>query len=105
LDTKGGKETSDRVFLLSIEEIVQYFGDSGQLSNKDRGNKYWIDDQYNTSRIAKNADGEYVWWWLRSPGNSNNRAVYVLDRGFIDFSGGFFSRDDGGIRPALWLKL
>jgi hypothetical protein len=25
----GGADTSDRIFLLSIEEVVRYFGDSG----------------------------------------------------------------------------
>ena len=103
-DIKGGKETSDRIFLLSTEEVVKYFGDSGQLGNNQE-NKYWIDDQYNSSRIAKYTDGEASWWWLRSPGRNNNRAVYILDFGFIDLSGGFFNRDDGGVRPALWLKL
>jgi hypothetical protein len=104
-DIKGGKETNDRIFLLNIEEVVQYFGDSGQLRNKYQDNKYWIEDQYNSSRIAKYADGKASWWWLRSPGRNNNRAIYILDFGFIDISGGFYNRDDGGVRPALWLKL
>ncbi|MCL1875617.1 MAG: DUF6273 domain-containing protein [Synergistaceae bacterium] len=103
--TPGGIDTVDKVFLLSVEEVVKYFGDSGQLRNENRGNMHWINDQYNSSRIAKFADDNASWWWLRSPGLDVNRAVYVLDTGYIDLSGGFFYRDEGGVRPALWLKL
>ena len=103
--TKGGIDTNDKVFLLNIEELVKYFGDSGQLRNENRGNMQWISDQYNSSRIAKSADDETLWWWLRSPGRNNNHAAYVLDSGYIDLSGGFSHYDDGGVRPALWLKL
>jgi hypothetical protein len=28
-DTKGGETTNDYIFLLSLEEVVKYFGDSG----------------------------------------------------------------------------
>jgi hypothetical protein len=103
--TPGGIDTTDKVFLLNIEEVVKYFGDSGQLRDKNRGNIHWIDDQYNSTRIAKFANDNASWWWLRSPGRNSNRVVYVLDSGYIDFSGGFFYHDDGGVRPALWLKL
>jgi len=50
--TSGGGDTIDRIFLLSLQEVVQYFGDSGSLENWD-GNSYYIDDEYNTSRQAK----------------------------------------------------
>ena len=103
--TPGGINTTDRVFLLSIEEVIEYFGDRGQLKNEKSGNIHWINDQYNSSRIANFVDGNASWWWLRSPGLNENRAAYVLDTGYVDLSGGFFYRDDGGVRPALWLKL
>ena len=31
--TDGGNDTNDKIFLLSIEEVVRYFGDSGQYSS------------------------------------------------------------------------
>jgi len=33
--TRGGENTIDRVFLLSLEEVVRYLGDSGQLGAVD----------------------------------------------------------------------
>ena len=32
--TPGGNDTTDRIFLLSLDELVQYFGDSGQLGDQ-----------------------------------------------------------------------
>ena len=62
----GGRNTTDKVFLLSIDEVVEYFGDSGQL-RKTPKDQFWIDDQYNEARIGKYGS-KNTWWWLRSPG-------------------------------------
>ena len=80
--TKGGENTIDKVFILSLEEADKYFGDSGE-------------------RIAK-FGSEACWWWLRSPGNGRS-AAYVRGGGDVLFGG---SRVDygGGVRPALWLR-
>ena len=96
--TKWGNPTVDRIFLLSTNEVVQYFGDSGDLKNNKRwhypGDHYQhdnpnelvlsddpqcieygecINDQYNHARIALyhkkyNAGWDERTWWLRSPG-------------------------------------
>lgn len=50
--TNGGNNTMDKVFLLSIEEVVKYFGDSGQLKNQNPNSKYWINDEFNANRVA-----------------------------------------------------
>jgi len=34
--TKGGRDTRDKVFLLSLEEVDKYFGNSGDYLNKRR---------------------------------------------------------------------
>ena len=104
-DTKGGSDTSDSVFLLSLEEVVNYFGDSGQLRNKNLKDKGRFDDQYNAERIAKNADGKACWWWLRSPGYGSSDAARVNDDGVVGVSGRLVNDFSGGVRPALWLNL
>ncbi|MCL1997959.1 MAG: DUF6273 domain-containing protein [Turicibacter sp.] len=103
----GGNNTTDYIFLLSIEEMVQYFGDSWQLKNKnpDPIEDWRIDDQFNQNRIAKDTLGA-IWWWLRSPGGKVNLAAYVERNGKICVFGN--SRGvsaSGGVRPALWLNL
>ena len=102
--TSGGSDTTDRIFLLSIDEAVRYFGDSGLLGSGNLKNEFWLNDKYNTSRIAYGASGRASWWWLRSPGIDQGRAAGVGRDGGI-FIGGLGVDDSGGsVRPALWLK-
>jgi hypothetical protein len=84
--TAGGNDTTDNIFLLSIDEAEMYFPND-------------------TSRIALNADGEASWWWLRSPGFSSISAADVIDYGDVNVGGNFVDIDNGGVRPALWLNL
>jgi hypothetical protein len=104
--TDGGEETTDNVFLLSIAEVVQYFGDSGQLANQS--SQFYINDQYNKARQARMLkDGNIGWWWLRSPGNYSNIAARVIKDGFVSVIGNNVrnARNRGGVRPAFWLDL
>ena len=103
--TNGGNDTTDRVFLLSFEEIVKYFGDSGQLRNKNPKSEYRIDDRYNSARKTVDADGKATWWWLRSPGFGNGAAARVEADGDIGVVGGLVNTGQGGVRPVLWLHL
>jgi hypothetical protein len=98
----GGSSTADKVFLLSIEEVVEYFGDSGQLRERPRG-KYWIGDQYKKNRVAE-YDNTPSWWWLRSPGYLSDRAAFVNNDGYV-FYHGYLISSTVGVRPALWINL
>jgi hypothetical protein len=100
-NTPGGGATTDRIFLLSLEEVVRYFGNSGQINVKQSSP---INDAYNASRRTL-YNGQERWWWLRSPGNANNRASNINNNGFIDLSGDHVDNNNGGIRPALWLNI
>ncbi len=73
--TKGGEDTRDSIFLLSLEEVAcQSFGDSSsKLYNPRKNQRYWFErkDKNNSKRLAKLNDKEGCrcwWWWLRSPG-------------------------------------
>lgn len=114
----GGADTHDRVFLLSIEEVVcRYFGDSSaKLYDPKKSQRYWFErkDENNGKRIARLEpnEGRIWWWWLRSPGRVNVKAAYVHGDGNIGIQGNNIlkgnlsdGRCTGGVRPALWLKL
>lgn len=116
--TNGGVDTQDNIFLLSIEEVAcKYFGDSSALLYSPKKNKrYWYErkDVNNPKRLAKLQNLDYCWWWwLRSPGRLNIRAVYIWGTdGTIGIQGNNIlkgnasdGRCTGGLRPALWLKL
>ena len=101
--TDGGNDTIDRVFLLSIEEVVRYFGDSGKLGNQPQAHYWGISDEFNLNRIAYLHDSVDVsavvtdlpitpggsWsWWLRSPGGQTKfpgiaAVAYVLPATFM----------------------
>jgi len=102
-NTKKGNTTTDKIFLLSLGEVVKYFGDSGLLSNRP-GDARRIDDQYNTARTADDGDGADSWWWLRSPGFYGLNAAYVNTGGWIYVDGNNVNLY-GGVRPAMWLKI
>jgi hypothetical protein len=126
-DTEGGKTTADKVFLLSLDELVKYFGDSGDLANKQRkdgdrnakSDGTLIIDRYNDARIATDTSGRASLWWLRSPGASefyqhysppslslkNDKAAFVRSDGFISVCGVSVNSNNVGVRPALWLNL
>jgi len=113
--TKGGGDTHDKVFLLSIEEVDRYFGDSGDYLNKRK--KYFKDDgkyiaergdvcfsnSHDGARIASYED-EACWWWLRSPGLFDISIAFVYVDGRVHVLGHSI-RNSGGVRPALWLKV
>jgi len=108
--TKGGNPTTDRIFLLSLEEVVQYMG-SGQIP---AGTNNSISDQYNSERIAHLGEGASnfagngaaPWWWrLRSPGNMQVRTMEVMYDGTISLVGRPANIIGPGIRPAMWINL
>jgi hypothetical protein len=103
-NTRGGNDTTDKIFLLSIEEVVRYFGDSGQLKNKNPNSKYYINDKFNKERVAT-CGGWAWWWWLRSPGYGGYCAARVDADGGLYVFGSDVRGGGGGVRPALWLNL
>ena len=107
--TEGGDNTYDKVFLLSLEEVVRYYGDSGLLHNRpadiiaDNGGRTptnVIDDQFNSIRAS--ASGP-----LRSPGYrggpTSNSFAFIDDNGIISVYG-LRPSSLRSVRPALWVS-
>ena len=94
--------SADRVFLLSIDEVLRYFGDSSQMQ---AGNIAKLSDEYDKARVALNLRGEPSWWWLRTSGNIPSLAAFVNEYGHVYPLGFVVSWSGGGIRPAMWLEL
>ena len=102
-DTNPGNATTDKVFLLSINEANKYFG-----SDDDRKcipTEYAkANGAYTSSSNTKNGVPT-CYWWLRSPGNLQRSAGYVFDDGSVYYDGGLVHADDVCVRPALWINL
>ena len=101
--TDPGNATTDKVFLLSINEAEQYFG-----SDEDRKcipTEYAkANGAYTSSGYTKNGVPT-CWWWVRSPGDDQGRAANVSDYGSVNYLGMRVDYGDGCVRPALWINL
>ena len=75
----GGKNTKDKVFILSLDEI----------------NKYLPND-------SDKASGDY--WRTRTPGEEQRQALVISKDGSILDVGECWVEFDYGIRPAMWIK-
>ena len=101
--TPGGDNTSDHIFLLSIAEVVRYYGNSGRLANRPSW-QMQIDDQFNENRQAQFTN-RFMGWWLRSPGFDGHSAAIVNSNGNLAMSGIMVNATDVGVRPAMWVVL
>lgn len=91
----GGNDTTDKIFLLSIDDV--------------QTEAYGFTD--NSSRMAENTEhprvglsGVYNRWWLRSPGS--NASIYgyaatVGSNGAVEYSGSDVRDSDIAVRPAF----
>ena len=105
LGTDGGRDTTDKIFILSVDEAKKYFS-----TNDSRK------PEHNSNPLISIPSE----WWLRTPGenytaksyvsNDPNPYYYIVnisyvnDNGEIDMEGhrmvGFL-----GVRPAMWISL
>jgi len=106
--TNGGKNTQDKVFLLSYAEANKYFGvtynNSSNTKSRVAPTAYAIAQGTGKNSSYKTADGiDAGWWRLRSPGVSQYDAAYVSTDGSL-----YANRvnvGSGSVRPALWVNI
>jgi len=84
--TPGGNDTTDKIFLLSIDEATQYFPDD-------------------SARVGRDADGMLSAWMLRSPGMEGSVVARIYTDGPIDYDGALYNHQEQGVRPAMWIDL
>ena len=108
--TKAGKNTSDRIFLLSYAEAKRYLGvtaNSAIINTKAcvAPTDYAIARGAETRDDLKTADGALAgWWWLRTAGYSTHETTIVNRSGVLGICG-YVDNGHGVVRPAFWLNL
>ena len=99
--TNPGNATKDQIFLLSITEAEKYFS-------------YGSARECQPTAYAKaqgawtSSSGTYAgncWWWLRSPGWSQNNAACVSYVVNVYYDGSNVHSSSYAVRPALWIDL
>ncbi len=94
---KGGCDTDDKVFCLSMEEARQYFS-----SGEDRAARPTV---YAVTRGVYVAASGSCWWWLRSPGLDAKAAAGIDGGGIIRNGGHNVNYGRVAVRPACRVKL
>ena len=103
-NTNPGNATTDKVFLLSINEVEKYF--NSDEARKCAPTAYAKAQGAYTSDSYKTASGAATcWWWLRSPGTNQSRAAGVNGFGSVRYDGYDVRSGDFAVRPALWINL
>ena len=103
-DTNAGKNTIDKLFLLSTDEAKQYFDVKPLNIHPDYLNrKQWLRALYHSKKVKNREENR---WWLRSPGYKTDYAAYTIalnpNESYTDtFGNGVIS--EFGIRPAMWI--
>lgn len=99
-DTEAGNDTQDKIFLLSVKEVYEYF-DSGE-ERESTPTDYAVAEGCWTDTM----DDYYgnCWWWLRSPGDYQYWAAGVTSEGNVDVNGFRVDLDNRAVRPVMWIE-
>lgn len=95
--TNPGNATQDQVFLLSITEANKYFSSDGARQCEPT--------DFAVANGAGESDRGNCWWWLRSPGHTQDCAAYVYLDGGVSEAGPQVDNVYGCVRPAIWISL
>ena len=95
----GGNDTTDKVFLLSIDEAEKYFAN-------DEARKAKATDYAKVHEIYVSiVDDGISRWLLRLPGRNSKSATFVYNDGSINDNGSSVNSSDYGVRPAMWVNI
>lgn len=96
--TSGGKDTTDRIFLLDIKEVYCYM--------KEKKDRTCHPTVYAVEHGAiQEENSGYCYWWLRSPGYFKNDIALVNRVGFVHELGRDADNTGYTVRPAMWVDL
>lgn len=105
-DAEGGNDTTDQVYLLSIEEAMTpaygFILKTNQTQTREaKATDYAIGKG---ASVAASPVGNST-WWLRSPGEDNIHAALVKENGHVGRGGSYVYGAKLGVRPVLHLNL
>ncbi|MBR3643434.1 MAG: hypothetical protein IKN57_08010 [Parasporobacterium sp.] len=93
--TYGGRDTDDNVFLLSFEEVLEYFTDEDiacYATQAARDNGCYVDEELDNMCP----------WWIRTPGKPGYAAFLLWDIPFMEGMGVYFNSIT--VRPAMYIR-
>ena len=94
-NTNSGNPTTDKIFLLSINEVKEYF-------DSDRARQCAPTEYAMANKVQGTSECA---WWLRSSGSSQRQAALIYGSGSIHYYGITVEANFIGIRPAMWIDI
>ena len=94
----GGNDTSDKIYLLSADEVERYF--TSDNARQCEPTQTAID---HGAQMSYSYGG--VCWWLRTPGNSQDTASIVNTKGAVYKEGIRVDRNTDSVRPVVVLQI
>ena len=112
--TDAGKDTVDKIFVLSVSEAKKYL--TNERYDVDPSGLMCKSTSYAIAQGNASTDNKYGSWDLRTPGIRLDSNTYVVaDCGIIaglgkptetgTGTGATVNSKGGGIRPAMWISL
>ena len=96
-DAETGADTEDRVYLLSINEAAEYFGNisiaPGLPTRTAVANGIYVSNTVGSIGTTT--------WWLRTTGGYDDRAAYIHSSNELNGNGDENGCTDNGIRPVI----
>ena len=94
--TNTGAASTDKIYLLSMEEVQKYFPDT--------------ESRICQPTVYAKVKGVFMknlntWWWLRTVGKDKKHMTAIYTDGEIRNEGYRVYVKDGGVRPVIWLDL
>ncbi|MEY8236360.1 DUF6273 domain-containing protein [Lachnospiraceae bacterium 66-29] len=107
-ETEGGSNTKDKVFLLSMEEVLNPgYGFCEKYDMESLTHMIQVTDYAHAMGAYTNSNRYQGngWWWLRSSGYTTFHAVYVGCYGLVRPDGDYIDAYDKTCMPALYLDV
>lgn len=112
--TCSGNDTTDRLFLLSLEEANKYLGVRLGYKKKQIGEN--VLPMAASCMIAADSFREpegtetlfspvHLSWWLRTAGMDTSHVACIDGDGYADFEGRASDASGVGVRPAMWIDI
>lgn len=106
----GGKDTTDKVFILSFSEVSGKYGfrtieDLDSYGDYDEAKKCAMTNYANAFTTSSAEEKEDCYWWIRNPGDFPSMAVVSGENGRVLGYGNGVNSSQPAVRPALYLNL